>query len=154
MSLTVRAASVADADLVGELAFRLVAEIAPEAADKIDLDAYRATSAKLLNGHGGFWAMIADDADGGPVGLITLNECASIYAGGKFGEIAELFVEPGHRSAGVAAELVDAAIAFARERGWTRLEVGAPDLPRWQRTVSFYLKQGFLEVGPRLKYLL
>ena len=35
-----------------------------------------------------------------------------------------------------------------------RVEVGAPDVPRWQRTVNFYLKEGFVEVGPRLKYLL
>jgi hypothetical protein len=30
------------------------------------------------------------------------------------------------------------------------LEVGAPDVPRWQRTVDFYKRNGFKEVGPRL----
>ncbi len=30
------------------------------------------------------------------------------------------------------------------------LEVGAPSVPKWQRTVDFYLRNGFEEVGPRL----
>ncbi|MDP4034560.1 MAG: GNAT family N-acetyltransferase, partial [Pseudorhodobacter sp.] len=30
--------------------------------------------------------------DGTPVGVMTLNECAAIYAGGTFGEISELYV--------------------------------------------------------------
>ena len=154
MAITLRQATDADAALVGELAFRLVSEIAPEAADRISLESYRATAATLLDGSHSFWALIASDDEGRAQGLLTLNECASIYAGGHFGEIAELYVDPDQRSAGVAAELVRGATAFGRDRGWSRLEVGAPDVPRWQRTVNFYLKQGFVEVGPRLKCLL
>lgn len=149
--MTVRQATAADAGLVGELVFRLIGELAPEAADGIELGDYRRTAVALLEAEAPFWALLADDPAGAPVGVLTLNECAAIYAGGRFGEIAELFVEPRHRSSGVAAELLRAAVAFGRERGWGRLEVGAPTVPRWQRTVSFYLKQGFLEVGPRLK---
>ena len=32
------------------------------------------------------------------------------------------------------------------------IEVGAPDLPRWQRTVDFYKRYGFTEIGPRLAF--
>lgn len=65
--------------------------------------------------------------------------------------IVELYIAPTYRSQGVGALLLDRAIAFARTRGWSRLEVGAPDQPRWSRTVDFYRRQGFVEVGPRLK---
>jgi hypothetical protein len=38
--------------------------------------------------------------------------------------------------------------------GWGRLEVGAPDVPKWKGTLAFYRRNGFDEVGPRLKILL
>ena len=82
---------------------------------------------------------------------VMLNECAAIYANGLFGEITELYVEPANRSCGVAPSLISAAVDLGRRKGWTRLEVGAPDQPRWSRTLAFYLEEGFVEVGPRLK---
>ena len=154
MSIEIRRAGSDDGPLVGELAYLLVREIAPESADKISLDNYRATAADLLSRNAGFWALLAYGQAEEPCGLVTLNECAAIYAGGRFGEIPELFVVPEYRSGGVAAALVKSAVDFAEAQGWPRIEVGAPDQPRWQRTMSFYLKQGFVEVGPRLKYLL
>jgi hypothetical protein len=30
------------------------------------------------------------------------------------------------------------------------LEVGAPDAPRWQKSIDFYIRCGFEEIGPRL----
>jgi GNAT superfamily N-acetyltransferase len=57
---------------------------------------------------------------------------------------------PDFRSAGVGARLIEASIAFGRERGWPNIEVGAPSPPTWQRTVDFYRRHGFEEVGPRL----
>ena len=91
---------------------------------------------------------------GEPVGLIMLNECAAIYAGGFFGEITELYVLPEMRSKGVAARLVEEAYATGKTRGWKRLEVGAPDQPAWNRTMDFYQGNGFAEVGPRLRKLI
>ncbi len=155
MSIEIRRAGSEDGPMVGELAYLLVRELAPESADEISLDAYRATAAKLLGQDGGFWALLAYyDQTERPCGLVTLNECAAIYAGGRFGEIPELFVAPDYRSRGVAAALVKAAVDFARGQGWHRLEVGAPDQPRWQRTMRFYFREGFTEVGPRLSYIL
>ena len=43
------------------------------------------------------------------VGVLTLNECAAIYTGGKFGEIPELYVELNLRSAGIGPMLLEAA---------------------------------------------
>jgi GNAT superfamily N-acetyltransferase len=83
--------------------------------------------------------------------LLALNECAAIYAGGFFGEIADVYVLPPLRSAGIGGLLINAAVKFGRNRGWPFLEVGAPGLPRWQRTVDFYNRLGFKEIGPRLE---
>ena len=47
-----------------------------------------------------------------PVGVIILSENASIYAGGMFGVITELYVVPAQRSAGVATKLVNAAVTW------------------------------------------
>lgn len=68
----------------------------------------------LLRGHAGVWALLAIAVDGTPVGVLTLNECAAIYAGGKFGEISELYVSPNYRSLGIGVRLVDEAVAFGR----------------------------------------
>lgn len=97
--------------------------------------------------------LLAFDGDK-PLGLIMLNQCAAIYAGGLFGEITELFVVPDQRSNGVAQKLLLAARDLGRARGWKRLEVGAPNQPEWQRSLQFYQREGFLVTGPRLRQLL
>ncbi|MGI9371622.1 MAG: hypothetical protein ACR2OJ_03935 [Hyphomicrobiales bacterium] len=51
----------------------------------------------------------------------------------------------------MAPKLIAAAEEFAREKGWLRFEVGAPDQPAWNRTFDFYIKEGFEEAGPRLR---
>ena len=98
----------------------------------------------------GVFALLAL-SEGQPLGVVVLNECAAIYAGGDFGEITELYVRPEARSLGVAARLVEAAIVEAPRHGWHRIEVGAPPQPEWARTMRFYLRNGFEEVGPRLR---
>ena len=103
----------------------------------------------VLSKHGVF-ALLAW-SEGQPLGVVVLNECAAIYAGGEFGEITELYVRPEARSLGVAARLVEAAIVEATRHGWHRIEVGAPPQPEWARTMQFYLRNGFEEVGPRLR---
>lgn len=66
-------------------------------------------------------------------------------------QVSELYVVPQFRTTGAGQKLIGEAVRFGRDRMWARLEVGAPDVPRWERTVSFYRKAGFTEVGPRLK---
>ena len=73
---------------------------------------------------------------------------------GAFGVITELYVIPEKRSAGVAKLLVDATTALGRERSWSRVKVGAPHQPAWERSLKFHLRDGFIEVGPRLQLLL
>ena len=90
--------------------------------------------------------------EGDVVGLVTIAETESLYAGGKIGLIQELYIMPAMRSKKLGASLIEKAIDYGRDREWKRLEVGAPAYPEWARTKSFYIREGFTEIGPRLKY--
>jgi GNAT superfamily N-acetyltransferase/mannose-6-phosphate isomerase-like protein (cupin superfamily) len=98
-----------------------------------------------------FQAFAAREPDGAVAGLLTLFESFAIYAGGAYGVINEMYVAPGRRSAGVGAALIEAAAAYGRGRGWSRLDVTAPESPRWLRTRRFYESRGFRFTGPKLK---
>ena len=148
LETVVRQATPAQAEQVGSLVYELLSELYPElgyAREKCV-----AVAGKLLAGCESVWSFLATTRDERDVGVIMLNECAAIYSGGQFGEISELYVAPDFRSKGVGAQLIEAAVSFGRERGWPDIEVGAPGVPTWQRTVDFYLRHGFDEVGPRL----
>ena len=151
MTIDLRQAEGDDAGTVAALVHTLIGELAPGRADAERLARYQQAAGELIGKDAGYWAFVAEASDDGAVGVITLNECTAIYAEGRFGTIAELYIAPAYRSQGVGALLLDRAMAFAKSRGWSRIEVGAPDQPRWSRTVDFYRRQGFVEVGPRLK---
>lgn len=148
---TIRPAILADAPAVGELVARLLAELHDQPIDQAEVDRATIAAHRLLAEHPGFAALLAQDGGRAPVAVLTLSECCAIYAGGRFGEIAEFYVDPAWRSRGLGRQMIDAAFAEAKVRHWSRLEVGAPDLPRWQRTVDFYKACGFAEIGPRLE---
>jgi len=137
---------------VGRLTHELLVELYPELGYERDdiVDSART----LLASGAGVWSFLATTQDDRDVGVVTLNECAAIYAGGRFGEISELYVAPDDRSKNVGARLIEAAAAFGRTRSWPFIEVGAPNPPAWQRTVDFYLNHGFEEIGPRLQLTL
>jgi len=147
MKTTIRVAGPGDEQAVAGLLGVLFRELSP--TDAIDdqrlLEPVRAVLA-MPTVH----AILAECA-GRPVGLAMLNECAAVYAGGVFGEVTELVVLPQARSGGVAARILDRCADLGRERGWTRIEVGAPEQPAWARTLAFYRREGFVEIGPRLK---
>jgi GNAT superfamily N-acetyltransferase len=146
--IVVRQASPAQAESVGHLVCELLSELYPELG--YEREKCVEAAGKLLVPGEGVWSFLAKAHDERDVGVVMLNECAAIYSGGRFGEITELYVVPDFRSKGVGAQLIEAAVALGRERGWPDIEVGAPGVPAWQRTVDFYLRHGFEEVGPRL----
>ena len=146
--IVVHQAGPDEAERVGQLACDLLSELYPDT--QYEREFFTDAAKALIGKSEGVWAFLATANDARDVGLITLNECAAIYSGGHFGEISELYVVPDHRSKSVGALLIEAAISFGRERGWPNIEVGAPSPPAWQRTVDFYLRHGFEEVGPRL----
>lgn len=152
MSISIIEASKSQSDIVVRMILALLSELDP--GGDVDEETLSNTAAKLIgNSRSKVIALLAMEGDD-PVGVLLLNECAAIYAGGYFGEISELYVLPSHRSNGVAAQLMDQAKTVAASQQWTRLEVGAPPLPEWSRTESFYLRNGFESIGPRLKLAL
>jgi len=96
--------------------------------------------------------LLATDDDGDVVGVLTIVETLSLYAGGYIGVLNELYVVPEYRSEGVGKILLDAAKALAEERGWKRLEVTTPG-EEYAKTLRFYEREGFMEIGPRYKYM-
>ncbi len=151
MTIVIRQAMSSDSDTVAELVHGLLCELSGLPAHSIDLHDLVKAADGLVDQDRGVWAFLASNEHEHDIGVLTLNEGAAIYAGGKLGTISEFYVRPESRSDGVGPQLLEAAITLGRERNWGRLEVGAPSVPRWSRTVGFYLKNGFEEVGPRLK---
>ena len=88
------------------------------------------------------------------VGMLTVTEVSALYAGGSFGVIQEFYVIPMERSKGIGHQLLKNVIDYGHQRKWKRFEVGAPSLQKWSRTVDFYRREGFEEIGPRLKLML
>ncbi|WP_245227286.1 GNAT family N-acetyltransferase [Parasedimentitalea maritima] len=150
MGIVIREVDSDDVEIVSTFVGYLLAELT--GGDAPNAVALKQTALEVLanNSVTGLLALRGET----PVGLIMLNECAAIYAGGRFGEISELYVSPQQRSTGVAAQLVAEAAAYGQRKGWQRLEVGAPTQPEWKRTVEFYERNGFAEVGPRLRRLI
>ncbi|MGX7877002.1 GNAT family N-acetyltransferase [Mesorhizobium sp. ORM6] len=136
-----------DAETVARFIHALLDELSGGKAPTPD---FVKQSAATVLANAGAVAVIASEG-GEPAGIIVLNECTAIYAGGKFGQISELYVRPEMRSKGIAPCLLEVALQESRARGWKRLEVGAPAQPKWKRTLDFYLRNGFEEVGPRLR---
>ncbi|HEY4252964.1 MAG TPA: GNAT family N-acetyltransferase [Roseomonas sp.] len=148
--MLIRRAGVADAATVAGFVDSLLVELSGAASRP---EERLRTATRLLAEDDRVFGFLAT-LEAAPVGVILVAESAAIYAGGSFGTITELYVTPAHRSGGVARQLVGAALALGRGRGWGRLEVGAPRQPAWERSVRFYLREGFTEVGPRLRCML
>jgi len=132
---------------------RLLAELADETDEFAGLDRERTLSdLERERQANGFVALLArNDGGGAAIGVLTLTETFAIYAGGRYGVIDELYVEPAHRSAGIGRLLLEEAVAVARERGWRRLDVTAPPGAAWSRTIAFYEANGFVFTGPKLR---
>ena len=92
--------------------------------------------------------LLALNEDEDIVGILTIVECLSISAGGKYGVLNELYVVPEYRSEGVGRMLVNEAKELAIHRNWKRLEVTTPG-DEFSKTLHFYEREGFYKIGPR-----
>jgi len=86
---------------------------------------------------------VASDEALGVVGWIHVSLLRHLESD-PYAEIVGLVVREGARGAGVGAGLVDAARAWARERGLTRLDVRS-NVVR-EDAHRFYVREGFREV--------
>jgi GNAT superfamily N-acetyltransferase len=134
---------------------RLVAELISELSGKhfvIDeIEAIEFICRSIDNGK--YYAFLALDERQNAFGIITAGESGAVYAGGIFGVIHEFYIVPEKRSNGFGNQLIEKMKETAVVMEWKRLEVGAPPYPQWGRTKSFYLREGFVEIGPRLRWI-
>ncbi|MES5485143.1 GNAT family N-acetyltransferase [Bradyrhizobium sp. INPA03-11B] len=147
--VTTREVSADDATTVTELVGALLAELGGDVLAELDTQLV----ADLLAMKERVYGFLAC-AKKCPVGIIMLSESASFVAHGTYGIITEIYVVPDQRSSGVAMRLIEAAVGLGRAKGWSQLEVGAPRQPAWSRSPNsaLYVKAGFAEIGPRLKF--
>lgn len=106
--------------------------------------------AKELVESGKYWVFMARVAEGASnMGFVSMYESYALYSEGAYGTIPELYVRPAFRCSKVGKALLQAVVDFGRNRGWKRLEVTTPPLPNFDRTLTFYEKNGFTITGGR-----
>ena len=145
--ITVSRAVPEQAAAIAALVDRLLREMGGGPSG-LDQETARDQCRAWLRGDPGYAAFVACDAEGTPVGLVSVYDLAVLYVGGRMGVISELYVEPAYRRRGLGKRLMRAVYAFGRERAWRRIEVSAPEVEEQPGTVAFYEAEGFWLKGP------
>ena len=150
--LTVREADAGNVEGVAAAVGALLDELGGRRPEQDELETeVRA----LLEDPAGGSVLIAE-ADGEIVGVLSASWQRAIHVPGVYATIQDLWVDEAWRSRGVGAELVEAVASQARTRGVSRLEVGLPreTFAAIASTESFYKRNGFEHLGPRMRRLL
>lgn len=149
---TVREAGAGDVEGVAGAVEALLLELGGRGPERSVLEAE--TRALLEDPAGG--SVLIAEADGEIVGVLSASWQRAIHVPGIYATIQDLWVEGAWRSRGVGAELVGAIASQARTRGVSRLEVGLPreTFAAIASTESFYKRNGFEHLGPRMRRLL
>lgn len=152
MSCLIRKAVPEDATVIAAMAKALTDEIIGRTGTAhFDLDVLQtAVRCREFLARGIYTVFLAVDEDAQKTtGFAALCESHALYAQGAFGIIQEFYVESGSRSRGIGRQLLAAAAAHARQRGWKRLELCTPPLPEFERALAFYGSHGFEVTGGR-----
>jgi len=154
-NIIIQKAELSDSDKVADLVISLLNELNSKRKDKfvMNVDAYRNSTVDLLKRDDVFAAYLAyvNDDNKNPIGLMTLVSSCAIYNFGDYGTITELYVSPEYRSLGLGNLLIEEAKKYGHNKGWSKLEVGAPMEDEWPRVFQFYLKNHFKPKGPKLR---
>ena len=150
MKFSFRVATAVDSDLIGSFVIDLTTEICELTNTThfdIDLPSTTKRCKQLIND--GHYAAIIGSHNGTPIAVVTMSETYSLYAGGKIGVIQEFYVSPDFRASGVGSMLIEHVKAYGNENDWSCIELCTPPLPAFERTLSFYQKNGLNAVGGR-----
>jgi GNAT superfamily N-acetyltransferase len=149
---TVREAGDGDVAVVATAVESLLGELGGRRPERSELEAE--VRALLEDPEGG--SVLIAEADGETVGVLSASWQRAIHVPGVYATIQDLWVDEDWRSRGVGAELVEAIASQARARGVGRLEVGLPreTFAAIASTESFYRRNGFEPLGPRMRRLL
>lgn len=148
----VREAGAGDVEEVAAAVASLLAELGGRTPTRAEMEAE--VQALLDDPQGG--SVLIAEADGKIVGVLTASWQRAIHVPGVYATVQDLWVDEDWRSRGVGAELVEAIASQARTRGVSRLEVGLPreTFAAIASTESFYKRNGFEHLGPRMRRLL
>jgi GNAT superfamily N-acetyltransferase len=148
----VREAGAGDVEGVATAVASLLAEVGGRIPARAEMETE--VRALLDDPRGG--SVLIAEADGAIVGVLTATWQRAIHVPGVYATIQDLWVDGAWRSRGVGAELVEAIASQARTRGVSRLEVGLPreTFAAIASTESFYERNGFERLGPRMRRLL
>ena len=149
--ITVEEIGIERADQIIELVTKLLDEIREEADKAVELDREKIVQDWTGN-QDTFTAFVALDESEKLLGVVTLVDSFAVYAGGRYGVINELYVLPEYRNQQVGRMLVETAKDYGRYQGWKRIDVTAPLGEKWERTIKFYEREGFVHTGPKLKF--
>ena len=149
---TVREAGAGDVEGVATAVASLLAELGGRMPSRAEMEAE--VQALLDDPQGG--SVLLAEADDKIVGVLTASWQRAIHVPGVYATVQDLWVDEDWRSRGVGAELVEAIASQARSRGVSRLEVGLPreTFAAIASTESFYKRNGFEHLGPRMRRLL
>lgn len=149
---TVREAEADDVEAVAMAVEALLLELGGRRPERSDLEAE--VRAHLDDPDGA--SVLIAEAGGKVVGVLSASWQRAIHVPGAYATIQDLWVDEAWRSRGVGAELVEAIASQARGRGVSRLEVGLPreTFAAIASTESFYRRNGFEHLGPRMRRLL
>jgi GNAT superfamily N-acetyltransferase len=149
---TIREAGDGDVAAIAVAVESLLRELGGRCPERQELET---ETRALLEEPAGGLALIAE-ADGDVVGVLSASWQRAIHVPGVYATIQDLWVDGAWRSRGVGAELVEALASQARARGVSRLEVGLPreTFAAIASTESFYSRNGFEHLGPRMRRLL
>jgi len=150
MTVQITPAGIEDAETIATMVGELLHDIMAAVNDKSfgfhhadTVDRARAWIKK------GLYTVLLATLDSKPVGFLTLYESYALYTQGVYGTIPEFYVRSAYRSQGIGSALLIEAKAIGHQREWKRLEVTTPPLPQFDRTLSFYQRNGFTISGER-----
>jgi len=150
---TVRYASQEDVEPVATAVRDLLIELGGQPPPTASM---RATVRTLVEDQQAGALLVARSDEGGLVGLLAASWPTAIHAGGSYGLIQDLWVDPMWRGRTVGESLLEALRGIAKAAQVTRVEVGLPrvDFAGIQATTAFYGRNGFEQLGTRMRLVI
>lgn len=148
----VRAASAEDVPAAAEAVGELLEELGGRRPAAAELEA----EARALVADPRAGVLLVAEAGGKVVGVLAASYLRAMHVPGRYAVIQDLWVHPSWRSRTIGADLLAAIAEIAREQGLARIEVGLPpeSFAAIRATEAFYLGNGFVSLGIRMRRLL
>lgn len=146
MEDSVRRATVADADTLGQLLhdfnveFETATPTAVEFADRF----------RLLLAGSDLVAFLFEDATEETIGFALLSLRSTPYFDGPLVQLEELYVKPEHRDRGIGTTLIETIIEFARAQESQEVHINVDEID--VDTRRFYERHRFVNIQPGKEY--